>query len=110
MKPRSAFSKFRLGVAPIQIETGRYDGLRFENRMCPFCANNTVERELHVFINCALYRDLRGAFLIRHLVEIQILLNCQTDKCTFLVFQFKHDKNMCQNMLSYFTETTVVTL
>ena len=51
VKHRSAFSKLRLGVAPIRIETGRYEGLKLENRICPFCADSTVESELHVLLN-----------------------------------------------------------
>lgn len=35
IKHRSAFSKFRLGVAPIRIETGRYEGLIEDQRICP---------------------------------------------------------------------------
>lgn len=33
---RSAFAKFRCGVAPIKIETGRYESLAVEERVCPF--------------------------------------------------------------------------
>ena len=54
---RSAFSKFRCGVAPIRIETGRYKGLAENLRICPFC--NLVENEIHVLIHCHLYEDLR---------------------------------------------------
>ena len=42
---RAAFSKFRCGVAPLRIETGRYEGLAENLRLCPFC--NVVENEMH---------------------------------------------------------------
>ena len=58
---RSAVSKFRCGVAPIRIETGRYEGLPEEPRLCPFC--NVLENEIHVILNCKVYDDLRGALL-----------------------------------------------
>lgn len=35
-KHRSAFAKFRCGVAPLRIETGRYENLSVENRTCFF--------------------------------------------------------------------------
>lgn len=54
---RAAFSKFRCGVAPIRLETGRYENLRVEDRKCTFC--NTVEDESHVILECNLYDDLR---------------------------------------------------
>ena len=44
---RSAFAKFRSGVAPLRIETGRYEGLCINDRTCPFC-KNCSEDEFHV--------------------------------------------------------------
>ncbi len=32
-------SKFRAGVAPIRLETGRYDGLEVDDCICPICKN-----------------------------------------------------------------------
>ena len=42
---RSAYCKFRCGVAPIRIETGRFENLSIENRTCPFC--HAIETESH---------------------------------------------------------------
>ena len=33
-KNMPAYAKFRCGVAPIKIETNRYDSLSVENRLC----------------------------------------------------------------------------
>ena len=38
-KHRSSFAKLRCSVAPIRIETGRYEGLSVEERICPFCSD-----------------------------------------------------------------------
>ena len=48
-KIRSALAKFRCGVAPIRIETGRYERNypSVEERTCFNCANE-VENEYHV--------------------------------------------------------------
>ena len=54
---RAAFSKFRCGVAPIRIETGRYEGLPIAERVCPFC--DKIEHEYHVLFNCPVYCDIR---------------------------------------------------
>ena len=56
---RSALSKFRCGVLPLKIETGRYCGISVENRLCEFCNKNEIENELHFLCNCTLYDDLR---------------------------------------------------
>ena len=58
---RSAFSKFRCGVAPIRIETVRFVNLEVSQRFCPFC--NFVEDEMHVILNCDAYNDLRNTLI-----------------------------------------------
>ena len=59
---RSAIAKFRCGVAPIRLETGRYEGLSVEDRVCPYGCN-VVECEKHVLLECTLYDDLRYSLL-----------------------------------------------
>ena len=57
---RSALAKFRCGVAPIRIETGRYGSNRIpvNERVCFYCTNED-EYEFHVLMKCPLYHDLR---------------------------------------------------
>ena len=45
------------GVAPIRIETGRYENLSVDERKCPFC--NNTEDEGHFLFTCHLYEDIR---------------------------------------------------
>ena len=54
----SAFTKFRTGVAPLRLETGRYENLAVNQRTCFNCKEN-VESEQHVLLKCPLYKDLR---------------------------------------------------
>ena len=51
-------SKFRCGVAPIRIETGRYERLSVDERICPLCRNG-IEDEKHVLIHCPAYNCIR---------------------------------------------------
>ena len=55
---RSAYAKFRCGVAPIRIETGRYERLDYSDRTCYNCAGE-VESEMHVLLYCPVYQTLR---------------------------------------------------
>ena len=79
---RSAFSKFRCGVAPIRIETGRYEGLAENLRICPFC--NLVENEIHVLIHCHLYEDLREA-LFKKALECEPHFHSMSDEQKLVV-------------------------
>ena len=54
----SAFAKFSCGVAPLRLETGRYEGLPVHERICTFCQTN-VENELHVIIKDETYETIR---------------------------------------------------
>ncbi len=56
-RDRKAFAKFRLGVAPLAVETGRYAGTQRERRTCFHCTNH-VEDEKHVIFDCPLYTDI----------------------------------------------------
>ena len=59
---RSAFAKFRCGVAPLKIETGRYERKELNERLCINCDN--LEDEKHVLLKCPLYEDLRQSMFI----------------------------------------------
>ena len=59
---RSAYAKFRCGVAPIRLETGRYEGLDESDRTCFQCPD-MVENEQHVLLECPLYNDIRLKYL-----------------------------------------------
>ena len=53
---RSALAKFRCGIAPLRIETGRYKRNRLpaEACFCPVC-NKGMDDEIHVLLTCPLY-------------------------------------------------------
>ena len=57
-KYRRALALFRCGCAPIRIETGRYERLNINERVCMIC-KDVVEDEKHVLTECPLYCDLR---------------------------------------------------
>ena len=83
-KHRSAFAKVRCGVAPIRIETGRYEGLELKNRICPVCKND-IEDEVHVILHCPVYSDLRKTLFDKAAQINTNFLNMGTiDKFIFL--------------------------
>lgn len=54
---RSAMVKFPKGVAPLRIETGRYESLTEAERTCIFCRDH-VEDEMHALCDCPLYNEI----------------------------------------------------
>ena len=56
---RSAFAKFRCGVTPIRLETGRYENIKLEERCC-FTCSNLIEDETYVILHCSVYSDFRN--------------------------------------------------
>ena len=61
-KHKTAMSKFRCGVAPIRLETGRYENIPENERKCPIC-KDFVENEIHVLLHCNFYNSLRIGML-----------------------------------------------
>ncbi len=59
---RSALAKFRCGVAPLRLETGRYENIELGNRTCFHC-KNIVEDEIHVLFHCPLYVNIRKSLM-----------------------------------------------
>lgn len=57
---RSALAKFRCGVAPLAIETGRYTNTPVDSRYCTLCNNDSIESEAHVLLYCDIYVDIRA--------------------------------------------------
>jgi hypothetical protein len=61
---RRVLTRFRLGVAPLRIETGRMERraggcLAACDRLCQICCSGAVEDEMHVLTTCRAYFDLR---------------------------------------------------
>jgi hypothetical protein len=56
-------------VAPLRLETGRYERLPESGRVCPFC-KDLVENEIHVSLKCPTYSVDRNLHL-----EKAVILN-----------------------------------
>ena len=61
---RSAFAKFRMGVALLRIESGRYERLEEEQRVC-FNCGDTIESKEHFLSECPLYQQIREPWFVK---------------------------------------------
>jgi hypothetical protein len=57
-RDRRIIAELRSGVAHLEIETGRFDKVALEERLCYFC-RNTVEDEQHFLVECPKYAEER---------------------------------------------------
>ena len=56
---RSFLAQLRFGVLPLRVETGRYRGLRPEQRTCQTGDSGDVENECHFILDCDKYTTER---------------------------------------------------
>lgn len=59
---RSILANIRLGILPLNVETGRFSNIQLENRICQTCNSNEIEDEIHFLFNCNLYETERNSF------------------------------------------------
>lgn len=52
-------AQLRCGVLPLRVETGRYSGLRPEQRTCQICDSDEAESECHFILDCNKYTTER---------------------------------------------------
>ena len=55
-------TKFCLSDHKHMIEVGRHKGVKAHLRICPLC-NNDVETEIHVLLECPIYKHLRWTLM-----------------------------------------------
>ena len=54
--------KLRIGNHKLLIETGRYDQIPRDNRLCLTCKSNQIEDEIHLLFHCTKYCSFRVEF------------------------------------------------
>ena len=59
---RKELVKLRIGNHKLLIETGRYDQIPRDNRLCPTCKSKQIEDEIHLLFHCTKYCSFRDEF------------------------------------------------
>ncbi len=67
---RSFLAKLSCGILPLEIETGRYSGVKPEHRFCRVCNLGAVEDEYHFLYSCPLLQTERSKFYVDHISDI----------------------------------------
>ena len=69
---RRNLAKLRISNHSLRIETGRYENIDVNERICQYCKSGKVENELHFLLECDNYREIRFKFLS----EVHALFPC----------------------------------
>ena len=59
---RKALVTFRISSHQLRIETGRYENIPRNERICHFCTSNKIEDENHFLLDCKAYSQIRDIF------------------------------------------------
>ena len=59
---RKALVRFRISSHQLRIETGRYEKIPRDERICYFCSRNKIEDENHFLLDCKAYSPIRDTF------------------------------------------------
>ena len=57
--------QLRIGMLPLEIETGRRTGVEIERRTCQLCNSGSVEDESHFLFECIFYAYERNDFFTK---------------------------------------------
>ena len=91
---RSALAQLRCGVLPLSIETGRFQSIPLELRLCTFCSLHVIEDEVHFLLYCSFYNELRnilfskaeaacpGFLSLNEIEKMSFLMDPEVVKCT----------------------------
>ncbi len=82
----------KCGTAPLRIETGRYERLPVEQRVCEVCDSDYVEDEMHFLISCNAFTEERTQ-LVTHVSQFVANFNKLSLKDKFIVLM--SDPNIC---------------
>ena len=55
--------RFKLSNHNLPIETGRWENVTIQNRICPLCNNVDIEDEFHYIFTCTFFKNERHRFL-----------------------------------------------
>ena len=59
---RSILAQIRSGILPLEIETGRFRNIKFEDRKCKICNSESIESVIQFLLICRPYEINRRTF------------------------------------------------
>ena len=104
---RSIFMKFRCGVLPIMIETGRYKDVPLENRLCQICTDKVLEDEQHFIGKCKALSNMRSKYTARFR-EFRVNMETMNVECVKAMLHPNCIKLTCELLSEIFEERKIL--
>ena len=82
---RSILTKFKCGVLPILVETGRYTDIPREKRTCKLCTKNVTETEEHFLLECEGLTDVRDECFSKYAISPKDCGKVGTERIKFML-------------------------
>ena len=77
---RKTLVKLRISSHKLRIETGRYDNIPSDERLCNLCNCNRIENETHFLLDCPSFSPIRDTFFSKLEPKIPFL-RLQSHEC-----------------------------
>ena len=74
---RTIVCRFRTANHKLPVETGRYNNVPRENRLCTFCNSNKFCDEFHLILECSVLKNIRRKFLPTYCLSNPNTINFQ---------------------------------
>ena len=82
------------------MEQDRYKNIDKNKRLCKFCSLNAIEDEIHFFLECPLYDEVRKVFLESVSKRCNNFNNLSTENKFIWLLSCKID-DICSTVASY---------
>ena len=104
---RKMITNIRISTHRLNIETGRYQNINKEERVCNLCNLNEIESEEHFLFKCPIYNQHRKTFS----AELKSIYNVDLDKYGIEVIKmlFSKDNSLLLNKLGKFIKQCWIT-
>ena len=109
-KFRHFYCSFKIGSLNLQIQSGRYNNVPREQRLCKLC-NLEVEDEYHFLLKCPVYNDLRARYFPAKYItnpnhhKFVLLMTCKNEKiilnvANFIYIAYRERSTFITNMMN----------
>lgn len=93
---RNYFIRLRVSSHSLRIQSGRYNRIPRNERICVFCNTNDIDDEFHFLFKCPCFNDLRTTFIPRYFLFRQSMFKflqlLQSQNKTILIKVCKYIK------------------